>query len=215
MNFKIITLVLIIASSIGCAGNVKTDPTLFDSFSPAPLADFRVRGSSGFTINENVGMMAVSLLRVPQKVFINIRLPWEINRILHVKVIEGERINVHRHLLDGQEFMFNKNGRNLMILLDLPLIYFFDGHITFDLQVLGLSTSSYTKKINKRVSFNWMPKLKGEYGKTGFSYAAPHQGQKKLVDYPWIIEQVRLELKRANIARFSSSYRKKIQEFVK
>ena len=165
-------------------------------------------------MGEHSEKAAVSFFSAPQIVQCNISISG-VDRILYVKLIESELLNIDRHMIRNQEFLFDERNGELQVLLDLPLVYLLHGSVAFSIEILVMnSEDSYTKFLKKSITFNWKPLKKQRDGQVGFAYADPLTDKK----YDRKIEiknQIRKELTNTNIDRFEMKYKNAIFGFMK
>jgi hypothetical protein len=189
--------------------------SFFDSFSKGKFKEFKKRRDISITIPTDSSIVGVSRSDFPKKVLLETQIPGA-GRILYAKIRETRRVNINRHLIQGQEFMFNPKTNNLMILLDIPLIYLVEGSINIKMEILALnSRQTDTFKIRKTISFNWRPLKINEPDDVGFHYTSLIAGKFVVDEFKTLRGRLFGESQRANRIRFTPSYRDKVMRSLK
>jgi len=172
---------------------------------------FLSRASHSFNLKENDFIVAATIFKVPQIVQCKIPLSG-VDRILYIKIMENQLLNIDRHLIFGQEYLFDENEQELKILIDLPVIYLFKGTIKFHIDILALnSKGKYLKTIKKTIAFNWQPLENNS--SNGFSYTKLSNSNIK--EKRAIKKIVKEEIQNCDTDRLNKEYKKEIEVFIK
>jgi len=212
MKYLGILLIIVLAMSfISCTQYTLNTKTANGSFyDNIDKKTFESRSSYNIQLKENDLFVAVSIFKVPQIVKINIPVSG-IDRIICLKLIEKQYLNIDRHLLFGQEYIFNENEQELCILIDLPIIYLLKGAIKFHFDILSLNSKDrYLKNLEKTIVFNWKPLQ--ENSEKGFSYTDFSNSNIKEEETLQTI--IKKEFHNCEKSRLNEKYRQEIERFI-
>jgi hypothetical protein len=196
-----------------CAtSQLKIKSTMGNFYKKINTKEFLKRGTHKLNIEEPEKVISASLFKAPQTVQVGIDLS-QVDRILYVKLIERDLLNIERHLLLGKEYLYLNEKGKLYVLIDLPIIYFLKGRINFYLDILALNSKGrFTKYYRKKIVFNWKPIEKAK-DKSGFIYGDLTKST-RLIDHSTIHDFALKEIKNASVERFHPEYSKELNDFI-
>lgn len=200
--FKITVFSLIVLIS-GCAGGQRQDTFLREvnikDFEKTKTMDVEFRGDSL--------SWSVSVPTLPQVVQVNVPLNENILRVYYIKIKDNSGLNINRQLIYGKEVVFDEKKNIMKVQFDLPIIYFAEGNLNYDLEIFALNKNLRSKTVlNRNITFNWLPEISGT--KVGNDYSestSPFMelGPKDKAEYD-------KEIFNINLDRISDEYKEKI-----
>jgi len=207
----IVTMMSLLAICSCASSQLKIESTMGNFYKKINTKEFLKRGTFKLNVEASDKIISASLFKAPQIVQLSIDLS-QIDRILYVKLLEKDLLNIDRHLLLGKEYLYLNQEGKLYVLIDLPVIYFFKGYVKFNLEILGLnSEGKFTKFERKKIVFNWNPLKKSN--ESGFIYGNL-LSSKELKDQATILNVAKRELKNAAFHRFHPEYSRELMKFV-
>ena len=201
-------LIVLIPLVFGCAGLTGKDQgKLYEHINRSEFMD---RSTYNLSVPKQTEHIALSLFEAPQILRLDMELP-NVDRIMYVKLIQRDVLNINRHMLQGEEYIFNQEEGVLHVLLDMPLVYLCNYSMDFTLDIAGLNKDkSRLENPVRTIHVNWHP-VKDKDNEVGFEYVDTKKGIFGLESFQG---QVRKELERTNIQRFDRHYANKILDYV-
>jgi hypothetical protein len=203
-SFIKISLILLVVFISACSQvNLRTKSAIGNFYDKIDKSDFHKRATYKMSLMENSVVSSASLFNVPQIVQVKIQIP-QVDRVLYVRLIENQYLNIKRHLIFGKEYLFDEKENMLYVLIDLPVVYLLKGRLEVFLDILALnSVGAFTNNLQKRIIFNWSPlKVSKE---TGFQYGQIGTDD-SLIDPDTIKDIVSQEYNKCAVNRLTSDY---------